>query len=173
MLLVMIQHKVGGTSMATFEFYFALRNPALAAALISVLFLIAGRLRLAAVSCGVTFLIHPLIALPLVGVLVLKILRLLFAGESKRALTVLLVLAFTMLPLACRVLLAKGDHNLSLALFLGTIQDPYLSIIRSRAGYLFLPTWDFHEIASYFSYGVFMAAVSSFVCGQSVFDDAR
>lgn len=72
-LLLLVSRVVGGTTMSTFEIYFGVRDAALAFSLGSVLFLISDRLVLAALFCGLAFLIHPLIALPLILVLAIRI----------------------------------------------------------------------------------------------------
>ena len=59
----MIPKEIGGSTLHTFETYFGVRSPAIALGLTSLLFLITERVRLAAVFCGLAFLIHPLITL--------------------------------------------------------------------------------------------------------------
>ncbi|MFC1597290.1 DUF6798 domain-containing protein [Planctomycetota bacterium] len=158
LFLLVILKAVGGTSMNTFEPNFSVRNPAVALAMTTVLFLLTDRLRLAAFTCGAAFLIHPLVTLPLLCVLALQVARLLVRRDVAKAFSVLLVLAFTMLPLLWTVFSSGSVDRSSLSLF-STIEDPYLSVLHNRADYIFLSRWAPLETASFFCYASFLVGV--------------
>ena len=157
LLLALIPKEIGGSTLHTFETYFGVRSPAMALGLTSLLFLITERVRLAAVFCGLAFLIHPLIALPLVCGVVLQIIWRLAAKDFRAAWTSILLLVITTAPLVVGV--AMSDHGIGAWGPFRAIDASYRSLLRFRTEYLFLSGWKIHETLEYLAYATVLVVL--------------
>ena len=137
---VLVPTRVGGTATATQDTFCTLRSTAMPFAIAFLIPYFRGGLYAASIICGVAFLIHPITALPLVGLLTLRLAIEGFRKGWQAAAKPLGVFILCTLPLFIRVFLIDHANPSDLSLFARS--DPeWLEIIRGRDGYIFLTNW--------------------------------
>ena len=138
---VLVPTRVGGTATATQDTFCTLRSTAMPFAIAFLIPYFRGQLRTASIICGVTFLIHPITAIPLVGLLGLRLVIEGFRNGWQSAAKPLGVFTLCTLPLFIRVFLIDRANPSDLSLF--SRSDPeWLEIIRERDSYIFLTNWN-------------------------------
>ena len=114
-----------------------------------------GRLFLAAIICGVAFLIHPITTIPLVCLLGLRLLIDGFRDDWRISAKAFGVFLICILPLLIRVFLIDRANTSDLSFF--SHSDPqWLEIIRQRDSYIFLSVWRENAFVSTITYLVIL-----------------
>lgn len=146
-LLVLVPERVGGTATATQDTFCTLRSTAMPFAIAFLIPYFRGRLYIASIICGVAFLIHPITAIPLVGLLTLRLAIEGFRNDWQSAAKPLGLFILCILPLFIRVFLIDRANPSDLSLL--SRSDPeWLEIIRGRDSYIFLTNWSQHAFES-------------------------
>ena len=158
LFLLLVQRQVGGTSMDTREIFFGTRTPSIACALSAVLFLITDRIKLAAFFSGVSFLLHPLIAIPVVMAFLVRVTTLVVLRNWKKSLQGLAVLASITMPLFYKVFMGQAVDRSGLSLTAG-LELQHLEILQHRCSYLFMRNWSLVSVLSCVSYAVLLGGI--------------
>lgn len=152
-LLLVLPKPVGGTATATQDTFFTLRSTTMPLAIAFLIPYFRGCLVLAAILCGIAFLIHPITTIPLIFLLFFRLMIDGFRHDwrpSAKAFGVFLICIF---PLLVRVFLVEhaSPSNLS---FFSRSDLQWIEIIRQRNSYIFFSAWRqdaFLSLAAYFT----------------------
>jgi hypothetical protein len=152
-LLLIIPKPIGGTATTTVDIFFTLRSTALPIAIFFLIPYFRGRLVLSAIICGITFLIHPITAIPLILLLIFRLLIDAFRHNWRKPLKAFGVFLLCILPLLIRVSLIEKAGRANLSFF--SRSDPqWVNIIKQRDSYIFFSAWgrnDFLSLLAYFA----------------------
>lgn len=140
-LFLITPKSVGGTATATQDTFFTLRSTAMPFAIAFLIPYFRGRLIPAAIICSVAFLIHPITAIPLVGLLALRLLIDGFRGDWRTPAKAFGIFLICVLPLFVRVFLINHANPSDLSL-LSRSHPQWLEIIKRRDSYIFLSVWN-------------------------------
>ena len=152
-LLLLLPKSVGGTATATQDTFFTLRSTAMPVAIAFLIPLFRGRLVLAAIICGLAFLIHPITTIPLIFLLTFRLLVDGFRRNWRIPAKALGVFLLCILPLFVRVFMIARANPSDLSFF--SRSDPqWVEIIKQRDSYIFFSVWGqdaFRSLAAYFA----------------------
>jgi len=152
-LLLILPKSVGGTATATQDTFFTLRSTTMPLAIAFLIPYFRGRLVLAAIICGIAFLIHPITTIPLILLLAFRLLIDGFRHDwraSAKAFGVFLICIF---PLLIRVFMIDRANPSDLSFF-SRSSPQWIEIIKQRDSYIFFSVWGrdaFLSLAAYFT----------------------
>ena len=156
-LLLILPKSVGGTATATQDTFFTLRSTAMPFAIAFLIPYFRGRLVLAAIICGIAFLIHPITTIPLIGLLTFRLLIDGFRHDWRASTKAFGVFLICILPLLVRVFLIDRANPSNLSFF-SRSDTQWIEIIKQRDSYIFFSVWGrdaFLSLAAYFT--IFLA----------------
>ena len=140
LLLIANYRWVGGSTMSTFEVVYTVRTPAIPMAIAFLIPYCKKRFVFAAILAGLSFVIHPITALPCVCLLAYKSSTALWKRKPQQFLKITGPFLIIVSPLLVRVFLFNQNSFSSLSAF--QIQDPLWNhIINLRTSYVFLANW--------------------------------
>ena len=152
-LLLILPKSVGGTATATQDTFFTLRSTAMPVAIAFLIPYFRGRLVLAAIICGIAFLIHPITTIPLIFLLMFRLLIDALRHDWRAPAKAFGVFLLCILTLLVRVFLIDRANPSNLSFF--SRSDPqWIEIIKQRDSYIFFSVWGrdaFLSLAAYFA----------------------
>ena len=141
MLFLVTPKSVRGTATATQDIFFTLRSTAMPMAVAFLIPYFRGRSILAAIICGIVFLIHPITAIPLICLLGFRLsIETFFRGWQMPA-KALGIFTVCILPLIIRVFLIDRASHSDLSPF-SRSDSQWLKIIKERDSYIFISAWN-------------------------------
>lgn len=157
-LLLILPKPVGQTATATQITFFTLRSTAKPLAIAFLIPYFHRRLFSAAIICGITFIIHPITAIPIVFLLFFRLLVDCFRDDWRTPAKAFVIFLLCILPLLVRVFLIDRANTSDLSLF--SRSDPqWMEIIRQRNSYIFLSAWNKDAFRSLAAYYVLLVAI--------------
>jgi len=160
-LFLVIPKPVGGTATATQDIFLTLRSTAMPLAVAFLIPYFRGRSILAAIICGVVFLIHPITAVPLISLLGFRLLIETFCQSWRLPAKALGVFTVCILPLVIRVFLIDRASHSDLSPF-SRSNPQWLEIIKERDSYIFISVWNREAFLSLVAYTVILLAILFF-----------
>ncbi|MBD3182429.1 hypothetical protein GF312_09070, partial [Candidatus Poribacteria bacterium] len=140
-LFLLVRKPVGGTATSTQEVFFTLRSNAIPIALAFLIPYFRGRFILSAILCGITFVIHPITAVPVVILLVLRLIYDGFRRNRWLSLKAFGVFVLCVLPLFIQVFFISKTNSSDLSFF-SKSDLQWMEIIRQRDSYIFISSWN-------------------------------
>ena len=157
-LFLVIPKSVGGTATATQDIFFTLRSTAMPLAVAFLIPYFQGRITLAAIICGVVFLIHPITAIPLICLLGFRLLIEIFRQGWRIPAKAFVVFTACILPLVIRVFLIDRANHSDLSPF-SQSNLQWLEIIKERDSYIFISVWNREAFLSLVAYTVILLVI--------------
>lgn len=156
-LLLVLPRAVGATATSTQIIFFTLRSTAKPLAIAFLIPYFQRRHFLAAIICGITFVIHPITAIPIVFLLIFRLLVDYFRSDWRVSAKAFGIFLLCIAPLLIRVFLIDRANTSDLSLF--SRSDPqWMEIIRERNSYIFLSRWSREAFMSLAAYYILLAA---------------
>ena len=157
-LFLVTPKSVGGTATATQDIFFTLRSTAMPMAVAFLIPYFRGRFILAAIICGIVFLIHPITAIPLICLLGFRLSIETFCREWQMPAKALGIFTVCILPLIIRVFLIDRASHSDLSPF-SRSDSQWLKIIKERDSYIFISAWNREAFLSLIAYTVILLVI--------------